>query len=246
MFIADQLQNNGWACKYIDERAPDGRTGLLDLIRQGLPESADEDDYFEYPNKENTPEQEALKLCIDNGWEFEDQDFQNPQPEELFAVLALWYIGDSLRWLNRNQSRQGDVKPSGPDTSSLSIAGEYAIRAMDAVCFAERLRAEERQDEKIADLRQKVQHAEQHIEKIVEAKVAHKRSAVAREAAAKRHEEHDLCRQDVIQHYEENQASYKSVEAAARAIAGKLVPMTHRTVVEWIRAYKKQQSAGKP
>ncbi len=256
-FIEDQLQNNGWACKYIDEQAPDGRAGLQDLIRNGLPESASDDEYLDFPNKENTTELEALKLCIDNGWEFGDEDFKDPQPEELFAVLTLWYIGDCLKWLKRNPAKQRGglsqlVEEKGlrqlyenPEIN-LSLAGKEALMAMEAVCYAEQVRALARQDARYHKLSSEYHQHRRRVDELAEQKAAAKRSEVAKEAAAKRHEEHAILREEVIRYFEENETKFRSVEAAARAIAGVIVPITHRTVVDWIRAHKKQRSAGKP
>lgn len=81
---------------------------------------------------------------------------------------------------------------------------------------------------------------------MAEAKAAQRRSETAKEAAAKRYEEHVILREETIRYYEEHESTFKSMEEAARAIAGKIVPVTHRTVVDWIRAHRKQRSAGKP
>ena len=66
------------------------------------------------------------------------------------------------------------------------------------------------------------------------------------EAAIQRHKENNAMREQVIQHYVANESSYRSVEAAAEAIAGKLVPAKHRTVAEWIREFRKLRSARRP
>ena len=256
-FIEDQLQNNGWACKYIDQQAADLRIGLQDLIRSGLPASAGDDEYLDFPNKENTTELEALKLCIDNDWQLGYEDFQDPQPEELFAVLTLWYIGDCLTWLKRNSNKQRGgsselVQESGlgqlyvkPEIN-LSLASKEALMAMEAVCYAEQLSALARRDARYHKLRSKYGRDRRRVEELVEQKLAAKRSEVAKKAAAKRHEEHAILREEVIRYFEENETKFRSVEAAARAIAGVIVPITHRTVVDWIRAHKKQRSAGRP
>jgi len=61
------------------------------------------------------------------------------------------------------------------------------------------------------------------------------------------HQENRVIRETVIRYYEENESSFKSVEAAARHIvARKLELATHRTIVDWIRVYRKQRSAGTP
>jgi hypothetical protein len=232
-FIEDQLQNNGWVCKYIDEQAPSGRAGLQELIRRGLPESARDDEYLDFLNKENTTELEALKLCIDEGWEFGDEDCQDPQPEELFAVLTLCYIADCLKWLKRNPAKQKGglsqlIEEKGLHQlydnaeTTISIAGREALMAMDTVCYAEQLRAMSRQDDRHQKLSSELHQHRHRIDELAEQKAAARRSEVAKEAAAKRHEEHAILREEVIRYFEENRSQFKSVEAAARAIAGVL------------------------
>ena len=38
---------------------------------------------------------------------------------------------------------------------------------------------------------------------------------------------------------------YKSMDATAEAIAGKIVPVTFRTARKWVKEYKDMQSAGR-
>ena len=90
------------------------------------------------PTEENTSEVDALKLVMEerDSCFFLPEGTLEPEPEEyaegkdyeLFAVLSLWLLSDSLQWIN-NQSKHG-----------LSIASAYAIKAMDAVCYAEHLK----------------------------------------------------------------------------------------------------------
>lgn len=70
-------------------------------------------------------------------------------------------------------------------------------------------------------------------------------SDLARKGADARHAENRQLREFALKHYEQNRSSYRSVEAAAEAIAGRVVPVTQRTVRGWIAAYNKsKQSAG--
>ena len=72
-------------------------------------------------------------------------------------------------------------------------------------------------------------------------------SAKARQSAAalKRHHENHQMKADVFDWLESNIHNYKSMDAAAEAIAGKLVPLTFRTVRKWVKEYKDMQSAGR-
>ena len=72
-------------------------------------------------------------------------------------------------------------------------------------------------------------------------------SSQSREAAGARHHENRELRNQAIQHYIAHEASYKSMDAAATAIAGKIVPVTFRTVRNWISEHRKDmRSARKP
>lgn len=72
------------------------------------------------------------------------------------------------------------------------------------------------------------------------------RSAMAKTAALVAHAEHHAMKQQVFEWLEVNMRNFRSMDAAAEAIAGKLVPVTFRTVRGWIGEWKKQHPAGKP
>jgi hypothetical protein len=97
-------------------------------------------DDLEIPTASNCNEVEALKTIIENrdSCFFLPAGTPEPEPEpdeypegetnELFAVLALWLLADAVEWSKR-----------GGNYGHL-IAGAYAVKAMDAVCYAEQLR----------------------------------------------------------------------------------------------------------
>jgi hypothetical protein len=64
--------------------------------------------------------------------------------------------------------------------------------------------------------------------------------------AAKRHTENRAMKADVFKWLDDNFASCKSMDAAAEAMAGKLVPATFRTVRDWVTDWKKLRSASTP
>ena len=68
-----------------------------------------------------------------------------------------------------------------------------------------------------------------------DANVASIRAHNARTAADARHAEHRAMRAQVLEHYKANKQKHKSKDAAAEAIAGKLVPMPFRTVRDWLK-----------
>jgi hypothetical protein len=65
------------------------------------------------------------------------------------------------------------------------------------------------------------------------------------ELARRRHSENYAMRDETLQYYVQHQSEFSSVESAAAAIAGKIVPVKHRTVVNWISEYRRMQSARK-
>ncbi|CAG0946949.1 hypothetical protein ANRL1_03473 [Anaerolineae bacterium] len=105
------------------------------LLKDGMENELD------IPTAENTSEVDALKTIIEN----RDSCFflpeGAPEPEreewaegtryELFAAMSLWLLADAMEYID-DKSKHG-----------LSIAGEYAIKAMDAVCYAEHLHQED-------------------------------------------------------------------------------------------------------
>lgn len=72
------------------------------------------------------------------------------------------------------------------------------------------------------------------------------RSALARTAAAARHAENRAFKRDVFAWCDKNMHQFKSMDAAAEAIAGKVVSVAFRTARDWIGDWKKLRSAGTP
>lgn len=68
----------------------------------------------------------------------------------------------------------------------------------------------------------------------------------ARKGAAARHAENWSCKETVFQWCDENMAKHKSMNAAAEAVANKLVPYGYRTVRDWMTEWKKLRPPGTP
>ncbi|TDP63006.1 hypothetical protein [Roseateles toxinivorans] len=64
--------------------------------------------------------------------------------------------------------------------------------------------------------------------------------------AGKRHAENRAMKAEVFAWLDANMAQYKSMDAAAQAIAGVVVPVTFRTARDWVVGWKKLRSAGTP
>lgn len=71
-------------------------------------------------------------------------------------------------------------------------------------------------------------------------------SQLGRKGAGARHAEHRAMKIDVMKWCDENMAAFGSVDAAAAAVAGGVVPVVFRTAADWIREWKKLQSGGRP
>lgn len=123
------------------------------------------EDELDIPTAENTSEVTALK-SISQGRDMEvfvHGEYTRParyvegEDYEFFAVLALWMLADTLEWLSEDAiDEEADRLVSdlheatllngykSPTPSiNLSLAGDCALKAMDAVCFAEHLRQAE-------------------------------------------------------------------------------------------------------
>ncbi|QSA97509.1 hypothetical protein [Methylococcus sp. EFPC2] len=68
-------------------------------------------------------------------------------------------------------------------------------------------------------------------------------SRLAKKAATVRHAENRFIKEQALAHYEKNMGMYKSLDAAAEDIAGKVVPAKFRTVRKWLTQFNKLQSA---
>ncbi|WP_284335998.1 hypothetical protein [Comamonas sp. NoAH] len=69
--------------------------------------------------------------------------------------------------------------------------------------------------------------------------------SIAKKGAIARHKENHKIKAEVFEWLDKNMHTYKSMDAAATAIAGKEVPMAFRTVRQWITEWKKLRAASK-
>lgn len=224
-FIEDQIQNNGWAKSYILQAIESGEH-MDRFLKEELPGYAGSDDYLDYSDEDSTSEVEALKGAIDL-YDISDKEFKNAEQYEYFAVLALWLVSDSIEWFGRDYG-----------SSRLALAAESSIKAMDAVCHAELLQS-------VDKYKNRLNETNKEINKLAEQKATERRSENARKAAVKRHEETKALKQDALNYYVEHEDEFSSIEDAASKIAGKIVPLKHRTVAGYISEFKKLQSARK-
>ena len=214
------------------------------------------DGELEIPTEMNCSEVDALKTIIEDrdSCFFLPEGAPIPEPDhwpegkthELFAVLSLWLLADSIRF------SKGAVKY---DASS---AGEYALKAMDAVCYAEHVREvewleqfhkkqlleasgnqEARLRGLVADTRKEL--AAEHLAHELE-----KKSIRAERLNTARHKLTNDAKDLVCREWEKATNEFLSAEKAGIHFAdwlifeGHLKTIEPRTVTRWIREHAKE------
>ncbi len=71
------------------------------------------------------------------------------------------------------------------------------------------------------------------------------KSVAPKKGAEKRHAEHRAMKADVFSWLDINMSSFKSMDRAAEAIAGKVAPIAFRTARAWVGEWKKVRAASK-
>jgi hypothetical protein len=203
---------------------------------------------------ENSSEVDALKAIIENrdscfflpegAPEPEREEWSEGTRHELFAVLSLWLLADAIE-------RNGDKSKYG-----LSIAGEYAIKAMDAVCFAEHLREADWLESYIkkkasAELTEALRKQKSEQQKWVRHCLDQDKERAAKEKADHskklnliRHRKNYAAKNMVIDEWKKKPSAFPSAEKAGLHFAdwleAKGIKYEPRTVTTWIRDYAKQ------
>jgi hypothetical protein len=225
----------------------------------------DMDEELDVPTAQNSSQVEALKTIIEHrdSCFFLPKGEPEPEPDhwpegrthELFAVLALGLLANCLQWTSR-----------GHGSASLSIAGECALEAMDAVCFAEHLREVEwleqfhkrqlleasvSQEAQLGDMREAVRKS------LIAEQIAHEQEKQATRSEmmnAARHQSTNAARELVCKDWEKKFRDFPSAEKAGIHYAewlekksigyqskGKQVFYQPRAVTGWIRQYAKEK-----
>ena len=223
-------------------------------------------DELEILTAKNTSEVDALKTIIENrdscfflpegAPEPEREEWPEGTRNELFAVLSLWLLADAMERMD-DKSKYG-----------LSIAGEYAIKAMDAVCYAEHLREADWIESYIkkkanAELSEALRNQTANhkawmrsYENVKNERIIMQKSKRAKELNALRHQETNKAKNLVIGEWNKNRSQFSSGEQAGLHYADWLETQgvfhkhskennsyewyTPRTVTKWIRDYAKE------
>ena len=151
-------------------------------------------------------------------------------------MLALWLLADALEWINRGGKH------------GMSIAGAFAVKAMDAVCHAEHLReidwlvaySKSKNNAELTDALQK-QHSE--YEKVTR----QEKSDQAKQLNKHRHAITNHAKEIVRAEWAKSPSQFPSAEKAGIYFADWLESqdivksIEPRTVTGLIRAYAKQE-----
>lgn len=171
---------------------------------------------------------------------------------EYFAVFALMKLADALHWLRNKAGSQGDAsgqnrREGSPQSIAdadvritYSLAGECALQAMDAIGWAEHLQADSARKSEIEELRKQLHLSTETATAMIEARAREKISLKNSKAALTRHAENHKLKSYVFDWCDKHFNEYVSMDAAATAVAGKIVPVAFRTARNWISAWKRQ------
>lgn len=257
-FIRRLVDHGGPELAYLPEDRRD-ESGIRELF-DSWPGDAD-DRRPNISDGENTTELAALKECI-GGYNLDDAEFPNGQEFEYFAVLALRLISDAIEWLAPSRSEpfkavqrglQEDAGEAGSlpeEPANLSLAGECAMQAMDALGWAEHVNATEPLREELRSFhkekRRQLHPSHKHAQEIeIERLVKERVSVSASKAAIKRHAEHHAMKAEVWEWCAKHRHEYPSMDRAAEAIAGTLVPVSVRTARLWVGEWAKHQRSAR-
>jgi len=192
-------------------------------------------------------------------------DFADGKPYEAFAVLSLWMLADAIEWLQHKKADGLDeplaavLKELGNNDRyvpiNVSLAGEYALQAMDAVCHAEHLleieRLEQAHDSMIEMMSKQIEMASKQMHNDYLCRVAQqekeertRRSMKAEALNIARHRKTREAKERVFKEWEKDPSKFPSAEKAGRHLCDWLaregMEYEPRTVIAWIRDHAKR------
>lgn len=218
----------------------------------------DFEDELDIPTADSASEVDALKECISylNQLDGEDE-LPKIKPFEYFAVLSLWLLADALSWLSNkhcsvrvfyqlpDDSKTIDIQKY-PIHFSVSIGGEFALKAMDAVCHAEHLcEIEKRNQAYLVELAQKQSDFQIELARQQE-EDRQRKSERAMHLNKLRHKKRDEAKARVLDEWLKDKNKFNSAEKAGLYFADWLPNQGYekfepRTVTKWIRDEAKQK-----
>ena len=189
-----------------------------------------------------------------SSFSFDEPGFKNPRQEELFSAFALWGVADVLEALDplglfpfSGEKETGLEKETSLDSinTAFTRAGERALVAMDAVCYAEHL-LQMRNDFNKAGIATDDQPAAWEGLKRFIGLTPDKISQIAKSndgrKGAKVRNGIEPERVMARAYYKENKSKFDSFEKAADEIMVACnLSRSHRTIVGWINPPKKKK-----
>ena len=175
-------------------------------------------------------------------------DLPQPQPAEVYAVLALTLVQEALTWLHR--LRLSRTHPPTPRSLSIATAmalsGSAAIEAMGAVCRAEYFHVSAFMTDYHVEALDKTRG--RYAKSIIERQEAERISRTQHAALMnkERHKKDREAKEKAIALWERNPSRWPSVPKAAIDIVDILEAQGYKyelsTVQGWLYAYGKQTS----
>ena len=140
----------------------DGRYDLLEGDEDRITGFKDEaSDHYDVRNSDNTSDLDALQEAMGSFFDPTVLEIENLKEYEYFAVLALWLIGDFVRdYENQYDFAQRKHVPrpkNSLDAYDTARAANHLVEAMEAVCYAEKLRDIERLELRYQEKIEKIQ-----------------------------------------------------------------------------------------
>lgn len=245
----------------LDAIKADGRHDLLEGDEDRITGFKDEAaEHYDVRTSENTSDLDALQEAMDSLFDPTCVEIENPRECEYFAVLALWLIGECVDDLEntfdfqkRERVKRTDKKLDAHDTARMA---RHLLDAMEAVCYAERLRDVERTQNKYEAQIEKIRAS--HVS-LSDEEAARLRAEALRERAEEervrrverskennriRHQPNNDIKKSVLDMWEQNPTQFPSAEKAGayyvEVLAKRGIDRQNRTVVTWIRTRAKE------
>lgn len=245
----------------LDEIRDDQKYGLLETDEDGnfIDFKSEAYDEYDIHTADNTPDLDALTEALD--WGFDPaalEDVKDVKDYEYYAVYAICFLADYARTLEFKLQLNpiGWVKREKRtyEPSEVAQLGKKLFEAIEAVCFAERLRAVDRVEQKYQAKIEKLQAGA--AVRITAEDYERMRDEIKRDLQAEdhaqrrerseannniRHQENRNIKQSVLDDFALNSRRFDSAEKAADHYVDQLqsrgIERSHRTVADWIREY---------
>lgn len=246
-----------------DEIRNAGYSGYVQTDDEGHFEGFTDEAYekFNIRDKENTGQLDALQEGFDSFFDADEVDVLNIKEYEYFAVWALSKLDDYIRQCNYKYDfashKYVPRAKDDPDRPGGATACNDLLEAMDAVSYAERLRAIEsikNKYEKKIEERKSSTVDPNVIREQIKAELLEEDKKIRQDASAAknniRHAENRSIKQMVLDEFDKEFAAdrtrFLSAEKAADHFVdwlednhGNTAARSHRTVAGWIRTHAK-------